>query len=93
MFDNPLNLLYIVLATVILLLGILLAIALVYMIMILRDASKASFFVRDTAEKVNEFMYKPLMMATTIVENIKPILENLQSKGEDILKKKGKKKK
>jgi uncharacterized protein YoxC len=92
MFDNPLNLLYIVLATIILLIGILLAIALVYLIMILRDASKASFFVRDTAEKVNEFMYKPLMMATTIVENLKPILENLQEKGEGILKKKKKKK-
>jgi len=92
MFENPLNLLYIVLAAVILLLGILIAIALVYLIMILRDASKASFFVRDTAEKVNEFMYKPLMMATTIVENIKPILENLQEKGEGMLKKKKKKK-
>ena len=92
MFDNPLNLLYIVLATIILLIGILLAIALVYLIMILRDASKASFFVRDTAEKVNEFMYKPLMMATTIVENLKPILENLQEKGEGILKKKKTKK-
>ena len=92
MFENTLNLLYIVLAAVILLLGILIAIALVYLIMILRDASKASFFVRDTAEKVNEFMYKPLMMATTIVENIKPILENLQEKGEGMLKKKKKKK-
>lgn len=92
MFDNPLNLLYIVLAAIILLIGILLAIALVYLIMILRDVSKASFFVRDTAEKVNEFMYKPLMMATTIVENLKPIIENLQEKGEGILKKKKKKK-
>ncbi len=92
MFENPLNLLYIVLAAVILLIGILSAIALVYFIMILRDASKASYFVRDTAEKVNEFMYKPLMMATTIVENIKPILENLHEKGEGILKKKKKKK-
>lgn len=91
MFENPLNLLYIVLAAVILLLGILLAIAIVYLIMILRDASKASFFIRDSAEKVNEFLYKPLMMATTIVENIKPILENLQEKGEGILKKKKKK--
>lgn len=92
MFDNPLNLLFIVLAAIILLVGILLAIALVYVIMILRDASKASFFVRDTAEKMNEFMYKPLMMATTIIENIKPILETLQEKGEGILKKKKKKK-
>lgn len=91
MFDNPLNILYIVLAVVILLIGILLAIALVYFIMILRDASKASFFIRDTAEKVNEFMYKPLMMASTIIENIKPILENLQERGEGMLKKKKKK--
>ncbi len=93
MFENPLNLLYIVLAAIILLIGILLAIAIVYLIMILRDASKASYYVRDTAEKVNEFVYKPLMMATTIVENLKPILETLQEKGEGILKKKKKKKK
>jgi len=82
MFDNPLNLLYIVLAVVILLVGILLAIALIYLIMILRDASKATFLARDTMEKVNEFIYKPIMMASSVLEHIKPIIENLQEKGE-----------
>lgn len=91
MFDNPLNLLYIVLAAVILLIGILLAIALVYLIMILRDASKASYYARDTLEKVNEFIYKPITIASSILENIKPIIENLQSRGEDMMKKKKKK--
>lgn len=87
MFDNPLNLLYIVLAVVILLLGILFAIATVYLILILRDVSKASYLARDTLEKVNEFIYKPLHMANSVLEHIKPILENLQERGEQELKK------
>lgn len=88
MFDNPLNILYIVLAVVILLLGILLAIAVVYFIMILRDVSKASYLARDTIEKVNEFIYKPLKMANTVLEHIKPVLENLHERGEEALKQK-----
>ncbi len=88
MIDDPLNLLYIVLAVVILLVGILLAIAIVYLIMILRDMSKASYLARDTIEKINEFIYKPLQMGTMILEHIKPVLENLKERGEEELKKK-----
>ncbi|MFC1647650.1 hypothetical protein ACFL10_01495, partial [Patescibacteria group bacterium] len=87
MFDNPQNLFYIVITAVILLIGILLAIALVYLIMVLRDVSKATFLARDTLEKVNEFMYKPLTLASSVIENIRPIIENLQAKGEEVMKK------
>jgi hypothetical protein len=98
MFDTSLDILYIALAVIILLVGILLAIAIVYLIMILRDVSKASYFVRDTAKQVNEFVYKPLSMAHGVIEKLAPIIENLQRRGEEmaenaIKKRKGRPKK
>ena len=84
MFDTSLDLLYVALAVIILLVGILLAIAIVYLIMILRDVSKASYFVRDTAKQVNEFVYKPLAMAHGVMEKIAPIIEKLQERGEEM---------
>jgi uncharacterized protein YoxC len=86
MFNTSLDILYIVLAAVILLVGILLAVAIIYLIMILRDASKATFYMRDTVKKINDFVYKPLMMATSVIEKIGPIIENLQRKGEEAIK-------
>ena len=87
MFNTSLDILYIVLAVIILLVGILLAIAIIYLIFILRDASKATYYVRDTAKKVNEFVYKPLMMAHSVLEKISPIIENLQRWGEEVVEK------
>ena len=96
MFDNPQNLFYIVTTAVILLVGILLAIALVYLIMILRDTSKASYFARETMETVNEFMYKPIMLTSSVLEHIGPIIEGIKQKGEEMAsgrKKRGRPKK
>ena len=83
MITTSLDILYIVLAAVILLVGILLAIAILYLIFILRDASKATYFIKDTAEKVNEFVYKPLMIAHSVIDKIAPILESMRERGED----------
>jgi len=87
MITTSLDILYIVLAAVILLIGILLAIAILYLIFLLRDASKASYFMKDTAEKVNEFVYKPLMLAQSIMDKVAPILEAMKERGEDVVDK------
>ena len=99
MFNSSLDILFIVLAAIILLVGVLLAIAVVYLIFILRDASKATYFIRDTAKQINEVVYKPIMMVSSILDKLAPLLETLKNRGEDIaesaIKKysKGKKKK
>ena len=87
MITTSLDILYVVLAAVILLVGILLAVAILYLIFILRDASKATYFIKDTAEKVNEFVYKPLMMAHSIVDKLGPILEAVKDRGEEVAEK------
>lgn len=87
MITTSLDILYVVLAAVILLVGILLAVAILYLIFILRDASKATYFIKDTAEKVNEFVYKPLMMAHSIMDKLGPILESIKERGEGMAEK------
>jgi cell shape-determining protein MreC len=84
MITTSLDILYVVLAAVILLVGILLAVAILYLIFILRDASKASSYIKDTAQKVNEFVYKPLLIAHSIVDKIMPIIESLKERGEEV---------
>jgi len=92
MINTSLDILYVVLAAVILLVGILLAIAILYLIFILRDASKATYFIKDTAQKVNDFVYKPLLIAHSVMDKILPILESLKERGEGMAKKARKKK-
>jgi hypothetical protein len=87
MINTSLDILYIVLAAVILLVGILLAIAILYLIFILRDASKATYFIKDTAQKVNDFVYKPLLIAHSVMDKILPILESLKERGENMAEK------
>lgn len=84
MFNSSLDILFIVLAAVILLVGILLAIAIVYLIFILRDASKATYFIRDTAKQINDFVYKPIVLVNSVLEKLAPLLETLKNRGEDM---------
>lgn len=100
MFNTSLDVLYIVLAAIILLVGILLAIALIYLIFVLRDVSKTSHSIRDTVKKVNDFVYRPLVMANAVMDKVAPILESLAHKGEKMaedaankMKKRGRSKK
>lgn len=87
MITTSLDILYVVLAAVILLVGILVAIAVLYLIFILRDASKATYYIKDTAQKVNDFVYKPLLIAHSVLDKIGPILDSLKEKGEDMAEK------
>lgn len=92
MITTSVDILYVVLATVILLVGILIAIAILYLIFILRDASKATYYIKDTAQKLNDFVYKPLLIAHSVMDKIGPILESLKERGEDMAEKATKKK-
>lgn len=66
---------YIVLTVAIALLTVFLCVALVYLILILRDSSKVIEKVRGTVETVNSFILKPVGIATSIVEHVRPLIE------------------
>lgn len=85
MFTSSLDFLYFSLAVFIILIGILLAVAIVYLIFILRDVSKTTYFLRDTMKQVNDFLYTPLMVANSVIEKIGPILEAAQKRGMEII--------
>lgn len=85
MFTSSLDFLYFSLAVFIILIGILLAIAIVYLIFILRDVSKTTYFLRDTMKQINDFLYTPLMIANSVIEKIGPILEAAQKRGMEIM--------
>jgi hypothetical protein len=88
MFSTSQDVLYIAIAVAVLLLAILLSVAVLYLIFILRDASKVTFYMRDSAKKINDIVYRPIMMAHSIFEKIQPILEALQRRGEDSINEK-----
>ncbi len=77
MFVDSQSTLYLVSSLAIALLTIFLCITLVYLILILRDSSKVIEHVRDTVDKVNDFIVKPVSLAATIVDHIKPLVEGL----------------
>lgn len=81
MFVDSQSTLYLVSSLAIALLTIFLCITLVYLIFILRDASKVIEHVRDTVDKVNDFIIKPVTLAATIVDHIKPLVEGLFNRG------------
>lgn len=72
--------LYIVLSVAVALLTIFICVTLVYLILILRDASKMVEKIRDTTDKVNTFILKPVGLAASIVDHIRPMIENLLEK-------------
>lgn len=85
MFTSSLDFLYVALGIAILLIGILLAIAIIYLIFILRDLSKTTYFLRDTLKQVNDLIYKPIMIANSIMEKIGPIIEAAQKRGMEMM--------
>lgn len=67
---------YIVLTIAIALLTVFLCVTLIYLILILRDTSKMLEKVRETVEKVNMFILKPVSLASTIVDHVRPLIES-----------------
>lgn len=79
MFADSQTTLYIVLAISVALLTIFLSVTLIYLILILRDASKMLEKIRDTVDRVNAFILKPVSLAATIVDHIRPLIESVLS--------------
>ena len=75
MFGDTQTTFYIVLTIAIALLTVFLCVTLIYLILILRDTSKMLEKVRTTVEKVNMFILKPVSLASTIVDHIRPFIE------------------
>ena len=74
-FETPKETLYIVLTIAVALLTIFISVTLIYLTLVLRDAGKILEKVRDTTEKVNAFVIKPVKLASTIVDYLRPIIE------------------
>ncbi|PIQ78188.1 hypothetical protein COV82_01680 [Candidatus Peregrinibacteria bacterium CG11_big_fil_rev_8_21_14_0_20_46_8] len=72
---DPQSTLYLVLAIGVALLTIFVCVALIYLILIFRDVSKILEKTRDTAERINEFVIKPVTIVSTVVDRIRPIVE------------------
>ncbi|MBI2638441.1 hypothetical protein HYW83_02520 [Candidatus Peregrinibacteria bacterium] len=82
MFASSQSTLYIVLTIAIALLTIFLCVTLIYLILILRDASKMLEKIRETVERVNSFILKPVSLASSIVDHVRPYIEAaLERKG------------
>jgi len=83
MFTDSQTTLYIVLTIAIALLTIFLCVTLIYLILILRDVNKMLEKVRDTVERVNTFILKPVSLASSIVDHVRPLIETaLERRGE-----------
>ena len=75
MFGDAQSTLYVVLSIAIALLTVFLCVTLIYLILILRDASKMLEKIRDTVDKVNSFIVKPVSLAASIVDHVRPLIE------------------
>lgn len=91
MFTDSQTALYIILSIAIALLTVFLCVTLIYLILILRDASKMIEKVRDTVEKVNTLVLKPVSIVSSIVDHLRPYIEAaLERKVEKETRKRGK---
>ncbi len=81
---DTLNFLYLALGIGFIILVIFICATLVYLIQILRDVTKISENVKDTAEKVNHFILQPLTFMKEILEYAKPVIHAVQSKKDEV---------
>lgn len=98
MFETTKDILYISLAGGFILLVIFLCVTLIYLILILRDFSKISSKIKDTTERVNNYIIQPIRIAGRLIENLHPIVDIIEKKikekhREVTKKRRGKKKK
>ena len=75
MFADTHTTFYMVLTVAIALLTIFLCVTLIYLILIFRDVSKMLEKFRDTVDRVNSFILKPVSLASSIVDHIRPYIE------------------
>ncbi|MFA6520787.1 MAG: hypothetical protein WCT53_00145 [Candidatus Gracilibacteria bacterium] len=77
MFNDSQTTLYIVLTISVALLTIFLCVTLIYLILILRDSSKVLEKVRGTVDKVNDFVLKPVGIISSVMDHVRPLIENV----------------
>ncbi|MEK7524137.1 MAG: hypothetical protein AAB588_03845 [Patescibacteria group bacterium] len=83
MLADPQSTLYIVLAVAVALLTIFLCVTLIYLILILRDVNKMLEKIRETVERVNTFILKPVSLASSIVDHVRPLIESALERREE----------
>jgi uncharacterized protein YoxC len=74
------DLLFVILAVAIALLSIFFSIALVYVVMILRDINRATDAMRDSAERIHGMIIKPIKMTHEILKYAKPVVEVVEDR-------------
>lgn len=77
MFNSALDVLYIAIAVSLFLLTVFVCVNLVFTTLILRDISKASEKIRDTAEKVNDFIVGPIKTWQHFSDYVRRLIEAL----------------
>lgn len=71
---------YLVLTICIAVLTIVISVAIVYLILILRDTSKVLERVRYTVDRINDFILKPVSLVGSIVDHMRPLIEGAISR-------------
>lgn len=80
---DPLSFLYIALGIGFLLFVIFACVTMIYLIQVLRDVAKISDSVRDTAERVNDYVVQPFAFINQAVEYLKPVIEGIARKRQE----------
>ena len=83
--------LYLILGISVGFLTIFICVALIYLILVLRDASKILDKTRDTVEKINMIVVKPVKIISTVMEHVRPMvykaLEGVKKRAKEARKK------
>lgn len=77
---GSLDILYLTLAVCIALLTIFISVTLIYLMFILRDITKVTDSVKDTVDKVNMYIAKPILLTKSILDFASPFLRSAEEK-------------
>ena len=80
---TSLQYLHIALGTGFLIFIVFICAALVYVIRILKDLSSVTSKVKNTTEKINEYLLEPFSIIAEVYDHIKPYLHHFQKKNND----------
>lgn len=84
---ESIDILYLTLSVCIALFTVFVSITLLYLLFILRDVVKIVDKAKDLVEKVDTYVTKPILMTKSIIEFVRPFIEN----AEDVVKSRRKK--
>lgn len=81
---DPQSFFYIALGVGFIILVIFACATMIYLIQILRDVNKVTDSVKDTAERINNYVVQPFAMVSQIVEHVKPLIEGVMRKRSEL---------